>query len=67
MWRSVVSHGHGEGALLRVATRERQPGDVEGVRERSEHLRPYDSEVSYTPEVDLGKDPVEDVSEDVAE
>lgn len=59
------SHCHGERAFFRIGTCERQPGDVQGVRECAKGLSPDDTKVSRPSTIDFGEDSIEDITKQV--
>lgn len=63
--RSHDHQRHGESALFRVVAGERHPGDVQGVGEGSEDLRPDHAEVGDVAFAEFGEDAVEDVAQHV--
>ena len=60
------SHGHGKSTLFRISTSERHPGNVQWMGEGAEDLGPDNTKVSDISVGNLGKDSVENVTDDVA-
>lgn len=56
---------HSKRPLLRIRARQRQPRNIQRMRERPKDLRPHDAEVADAAGWNLGEDAVENVAEQV--